>query len=68
MPDYCIIANPTSGRGTGERMIPAVVVNALTGALPAHAGGETMALDAKHLEMEVLPGAIELLALPREVL
>jgi YegS/Rv2252/BmrU family lipid kinase len=44
-----------------------VVVTALTGALPAHADGETMALDAKRLEMEVLPGAINLLALPREV-
>ncbi len=41
-----------------------VVVTALNGALPTHADGETMATDALRLELELLPGAIDLLALP----
>jgi diacylglycerol kinase (ATP) len=44
-----------------------VVVTALNGVLPAHADGETMAYDAQRLEMEVLPGAIDLLSLSGEV-
>jgi diacylglycerol kinase (ATP) len=44
-----------------------VVVSALNGKLPAHADGETMSLEGQRLEMSVLPGAIELLAHPREV-
>lgn len=38
-----------------------VKVTALSGWLPAHADGETMATNADCLEMEILPGAIELL-------
>ena len=37
-----------------------VKVSALTGSLPAHADGETMALAAEWLEMEALPGVLEL--------
>ncbi len=37
-----------------------VKVTALTGALPAHADGETMATAGQSLELEVLPGAVEL--------
>jgi diacylglycerol kinase family enzyme len=37
-----------------------VVVSTLNGALPAHADGETMAVDAMKLEMEILPGALNL--------
>jgi diacylglycerol kinase family enzyme len=40
-----------------------VVITALDGKLPAHADGETMAVDATRLEMEVIPGAIDLVAL-----
>ena len=43
-----------------------VVVTAVTGSLPAHADGETMALDANRLEMEILPAAINLVRLPKE--
>jgi diacylglycerol kinase family enzyme len=38
-----------------------VKVTALNGWLPAHADGETMATKADCLEMEVLPGAVDLL-------
>jgi diacylglycerol kinase family enzyme len=38
-----------------------VKVTALNGSLPAHADGETMAVDASCLEMEVLPRAVELM-------
>jgi YegS/Rv2252/BmrU family lipid kinase len=44
-----------------------VVVTALTGALPAHADGETIAVGGKRLELEILPGAIDLLSQPKEV-
>lgn len=43
-----------------------VVVTAVTGSLPAHADGETMALDANRLQMEILPAAINLVRLPKE--
>jgi diacylglycerol kinase (ATP) len=39
-----------------------VVVTAINGTLPAHADGETMALDAVKLEMEILPGALNLVS------
>ena len=38
-----------------------VKVTALNDSLPAHADGETMALTASCLEMDVIPGAIELM-------
>ena len=44
-----------------------VVVSALNGALPAHADGETMAVDANTLEMEILPGALNLVSTPEGV-
>ncbi len=43
-----------------------VTVSAMTGALPAHADGETMSLRADRLQMEILPAAIDLVTLPKE--
>lgn len=43
-----------------------VAVTALNGSLPAHADGETMAVDAIRLEMEVLPRTIDLVLMPEE--
>ncbi len=43
-----------------------VAVTALNGSLPAHADGETMAVDANRLEMEVLPRTIDLVLMPEE--
>jgi len=43
-----------------------VAVTALNGSLPAHADGETMAVDANRLEMEVLPHTIDLVSMPEE--
>jgi diacylglycerol kinase (ATP) len=43
-----------------------VKVTALTGALPAHADGETMSLAANQLQMEIIPTAINLVRLPKE--
>lgn len=43
-----------------------VVVSTLDGSLPAHADGETMAVDAKRLEMEMIPSAINLVMMPQE--
>jgi diacylglycerol kinase (ATP) len=43
-----------------------VTITALNGSLPAHADGETMALDANRLEMEILPHTIDLVRNPKE--
>jgi diacylglycerol kinase (ATP) len=43
-----------------------VMVTALNGSLPAHADGETMALDANHLEMEALHQTIHLVVDSKE--
>jgi diacylglycerol kinase (ATP) len=50
------------------RMLQArrVVVTALEGALPAHADGETLCVEGQRLEMELLPGQIEIICLPPE--
>jgi diacylglycerol kinase (ATP) len=42
-----------------------VVVSTLNGSLPAHADGETMAVKGQRLELEVIPGAINLVAMPQ---
>lgn len=41
-----------------------VVVTAQASVLPAHADGETMALDASQLTCEILPAALDLVVLP----
>lgn len=48
------------------RMVQArsVVVTAVEGALPAHTDGETLCTEGWRLEMELLPGQIEILASP----
>jgi YegS/Rv2252/BmrU family lipid kinase len=43
-----------------------VVVTALTGALPSHADGETVTVNGTHLEMKILPGALDLVTPPAE--
>jgi len=44
-----------------------VVVTAVEGVLPAHADGETLCVDGKRLEMELLPHQIEVIAAEPEV-
>lgn len=41
-----------------------VSVRSLDGPLPIHVDGETVCLDAHHLEIEVIPGAVNVLRLP----
>jgi YegS/Rv2252/BmrU family lipid kinase len=41
-----------------------VVVTAVEGVLPAHADGETLCVEGQRLEMELLPGQIEMVCLP----
>jgi hypothetical protein len=36
------------------------------GVLPAHADGETLCTDGQHLEIELLPGQIDMVYLPPE--
>ncbi len=43
-----------------------VVVTVIEGTLPAHADGETLCTDGHRLEMELLPGQIEIICLPPE--
>jgi diacylglycerol kinase (ATP) len=43
-----------------------VVVTAVKGVLPAHADGETLCTEGKRLEMELLPGQIEIIYQPLE--
>jgi hypothetical protein len=43
-----------------------VAISAINGSLPAHADGETMALDANRLEMEILPHSIDLVMNSKE--
>ena len=43
-----------------------VVVTAVEGTLPAHADGETLCVDGQRLEVELLPGQIEMVCLPPE--
>ncbi len=43
-----------------------VTITAINGSLPAHADGETIALNADRLEMEVIPHSIELVMKPME--
>jgi diacylglycerol kinase (ATP) len=50
------------------RMLQArrVVVTAVKGVLPAHADGETLCVEGQRLEVELLPGQIEMICLPPE--
>jgi len=43
-----------------------VVVTAVEGVLPAHADGETLCTEGQRLEVELLPGQIEMIYLPPE--
>lgn len=43
-----------------------VVVTTIEGALPAHADGETLCVEGQRLEMELLPGQIEIVCQPAE--
>ena len=45
-----------------------IVVTAIKGALPAHADGETLCTDGQRLEMELLPGQIEIIYQPPEAI
>ncbi len=45
-----------------------VVVTAVKGVLPAHADGETLCTEGKRLEMELLPGQIEIIYQPLEAI
>jgi len=44
-----------------------VVVTAVEGVLPAHADGETLCTDGRRLEMDLLPGQIEVICPSQEV-
>jgi len=43
-----------------------VVISAIEGSLPAHADGETLCTKGQRLELELLPGQIEIICLPPE--
>jgi hypothetical protein len=43
-----------------------VVITAITGGLPAHADGETLCVDGQRLEIELLPGQIEVITAGQE--
>ncbi len=44
-----------------------VVITAVDGSLPAHADGETLCTEGERIELEMLPGQIEIVCLPQEV-